>query len=194
MRRLFPAVPHVAVFDTAFHHTLPAYAYLYGLPYEFYEKKGGPPLRLPRHVAPLRRAARGAVSETPAERAAAGQLPSRQRLVALRRRSRALGGYDDGFHARSKGLIMGTRCGDVDRRRARLSRTHGEAHRLAERGNAEQEERLARPLRRFERHARNSQGGRSRATAAHCWRSRPIAIAFANTSALMSLAWAGWTR
>ena len=39
MRRLFPAVPHVAVFDTAFHHTLPAYAYLYGLPYELYEKK-----------------------------------------------------------------------------------------------------------------------------------------------------------
>ena len=40
MRRLFPAVPHVAVFDTAFHHTLPAHAYLYGLPYELYEKKG----------------------------------------------------------------------------------------------------------------------------------------------------------
>ena len=32
-------MPHVAVFDTAFHHTLPAYAYLYGLPYELYEKK-----------------------------------------------------------------------------------------------------------------------------------------------------------
>ena len=39
MRGLFPAVPHVAVFDTAFHHTLPPYAYLYGLPYELYEKK-----------------------------------------------------------------------------------------------------------------------------------------------------------
>jgi acetate kinase len=39
MRRLFPAIPQVAVFDTAFHHTLPAYAYLYGLPYELYEKK-----------------------------------------------------------------------------------------------------------------------------------------------------------
>jgi acetate kinase len=39
MRRLFPAVPHVAVFDTAFHHTLPAHAFLYGLPYELYEKK-----------------------------------------------------------------------------------------------------------------------------------------------------------
>ena len=33
-------MPHIAVFDTAFHHTLPAYAYLYGLPYELYEKKG----------------------------------------------------------------------------------------------------------------------------------------------------------
>jgi len=39
MRRRFPAVPHVGVFDTAFHHTLPAYAFLYGLPYELYEKK-----------------------------------------------------------------------------------------------------------------------------------------------------------
>jgi acetate kinase len=39
MRKLFPAVPHVGVFDTAFHHTLPAYAFLYGLPYELYEKK-----------------------------------------------------------------------------------------------------------------------------------------------------------
>src|SRR5207249_6353717 len=39
MRRLLPAVPHVAVFDTAFHHTLPAYAYLYGLPYELYDKQ-----------------------------------------------------------------------------------------------------------------------------------------------------------
>src|SRR4029450_6604036 len=39
MRKLFPGVPHIAVFDTAFHHTLPAYAFLYGLPYEFYEKK-----------------------------------------------------------------------------------------------------------------------------------------------------------
>ena len=38
--RFFPAIPHVAVFDTAFHQTLPTYAYLYGLPYEYY-KQGG---------------------------------------------------------------------------------------------------------------------------------------------------------
>lgn len=37
-RCVFPGVPHVAVFDTSFHHTLPPYAYLYGLPYEHYEK------------------------------------------------------------------------------------------------------------------------------------------------------------
>jgi acetate kinase len=37
-RRLWPEAPHVAVFDTAFHHTLPEYAYLYALPYELYEK------------------------------------------------------------------------------------------------------------------------------------------------------------
>ena len=36
----FPAIPHVAVFDTAFHHSLAPYAYLYGLPYELYKKEG----------------------------------------------------------------------------------------------------------------------------------------------------------
>ncbi len=34
--RLFPSLPQVAVFDTAFHQTLEPYAYLYGLPREFY--------------------------------------------------------------------------------------------------------------------------------------------------------------
>jgi acetate kinase len=36
----FPGIPHVAVFDTAFHQTLPPYAYLYGLPYDLYKKDG----------------------------------------------------------------------------------------------------------------------------------------------------------
>lgn len=35
---LMPGVPMVAVFDTAFHQTMPKKAYLYGLPYEYYEK------------------------------------------------------------------------------------------------------------------------------------------------------------
>ena len=35
---LMPNVPMVGVFDTAFHQTMPEKAYLYGLPYEYYEK------------------------------------------------------------------------------------------------------------------------------------------------------------
>ena len=38
--KLMPKVPQVAVFDTAFHQKMPAHAYLYGLPYDFYEKLG----------------------------------------------------------------------------------------------------------------------------------------------------------
>lgn len=37
-RELMPDVPMVGVFDTAFHQTMPKKAYLYGLPYEYYEK------------------------------------------------------------------------------------------------------------------------------------------------------------
>ena len=37
-RKLMPNVPNVAVFDTAFHQTMPEKAYIYGLPYSYYEK------------------------------------------------------------------------------------------------------------------------------------------------------------
>ncbi len=37
-QELFPAVPQVAVFDTAFHQTMPPRAYLYAVPYEWFEK------------------------------------------------------------------------------------------------------------------------------------------------------------
>jgi len=37
-RRLIPGIKQVAVFDTAFHQTIPEYAFIYGLPYEFYTK------------------------------------------------------------------------------------------------------------------------------------------------------------
>ena len=36
--KIMPGVPQVGVFDTAFHQTMPAKAYMYGLPYEMYEK------------------------------------------------------------------------------------------------------------------------------------------------------------
>ena len=37
-QELMPGLPMVAVFDTAFHQTMPEKAYMYGLPYEYYEK------------------------------------------------------------------------------------------------------------------------------------------------------------
>ena len=62
--KIMPGVPQVAVFDTGFHQTIPDYAFMYGIPYEYYEKykvrRYGFPrtshkivlvwsLRLPRH-------------------------------------------------------------------------------------------------------------------------------------------------
>ncbi len=40
IKELLPEVPQVAVFDTAFHQTMPAYAYMYGIPYSLYKKYG----------------------------------------------------------------------------------------------------------------------------------------------------------
>lgn len=37
-KETMPEIPNVLVFDTAFHQTMPEYAYLYGIPYEYYEK------------------------------------------------------------------------------------------------------------------------------------------------------------
>jgi acetate kinase len=113
MRRLFPAVPHVAVFDTAFHHTLPAYAYLYGLPYEMYEKKG------------VRRYGFHGTSHNYVALRAAQYLkrrPNELRLVSCHLgNGSSLCAVDHGRSVDTtmgftpaEGLIMGTRCGDVD--------------------------------------------------------------------------------
>ena len=113
MRRLFPAVPHVAVFDTSFHHTLPSYAYLYGLPYEYYEKKG------------VRRYGFHGMSHAYVCLRAAeflGRRPNELEIVSCHLgNGSSLCAVD---HGRSldttmgftpaEGLLMGTRCGDLD--------------------------------------------------------------------------------
>ncbi len=38
--KILPNVPQVAVYDTSFHQTMPDYAYMYAIPYEYYEKYG----------------------------------------------------------------------------------------------------------------------------------------------------------
>lgn len=40
VQKLMPEVPQIAVFDTAFHQTMPKEAYMYALPYEYYEDYG----------------------------------------------------------------------------------------------------------------------------------------------------------
>ncbi|MBN1213610.1 MAG: acetate kinase [candidate division Zixibacteria bacterium] len=39
-QKTLPGIPQVAVFDTAFHHQIPPYAYIYGIPYVFYKRYG----------------------------------------------------------------------------------------------------------------------------------------------------------
>jgi acetate kinase len=113
MRRLFPAVPHVGVFDTAFHHTLPPYAFLYGLPYEFYEKK-----------AVRRYGFHGTSHNYVALRAAESlkRRPNELRLVSCHLgNGSSMCAVDHGRSVDTtmgftplEGLIMGTRCGDLD--------------------------------------------------------------------------------
>jgi len=112
-RRLFPAAPHVAVFDTAFHATLPAPAFLYGLPHDYHETKG------------IRRFGFHGSSHAHVALAAAQYLkkrPRELRIVSCHLGSGAsLCAIDHGRSVDTtmgftpgEGLVMGTRCGNID--------------------------------------------------------------------------------
>jgi acetate kinase len=106
-------VPHIAVFDTAFHHTLPADAYLYGLPYELYEKK-----------SVRRYGFHGSSHHYVALRSAQflKRRPNELRLVSCHLgNGSSICAVDHGRSVDTsmgftplEGLIMGTRCGDLD--------------------------------------------------------------------------------
>ena len=112
-RRVFPAVPHVAVFDTAFHHTLPSYAYLYGLPYEYYEKKGVRRYGFhgSSHAYVCLRAAQHLQRRVNELEIVSCHLGNGASLCAVDhgRSVDTTMGFTPG-----EGLIMGTRCGDLD--------------------------------------------------------------------------------
>lgn len=112
-RHRLPDVPHVAVFDTAFHATLPPHAYLTGLPRESYERDG------------IRNYGFHGTSHDYVTRRAAellGRAREELRLVSLHLGNGASGTAV--LHGRSvdttmgftplAGLLMGTRCGDLD--------------------------------------------------------------------------------
>ena len=110
---IFPGIPQVAVFDTAFHTTLPEYAYLYGLPYTLYKEDK------------IRRYGFHGTSHQYVCRTAANFL--NKPLEELKIISCHLGNgcsitaVDGGRSIDTsmgftplEGLIMGTRCGDLD--------------------------------------------------------------------------------
>jgi len=113
-RAELPDVPEVAVFDTAFHHTMPREAYLYGLPYSLYQRFGirrfgfhGTSHRFVsgRLAALLKR------EGDPGLRLITCHLGNGASACAV------LGGKSIdtsmGFTP-LEGLVMGTRCGDLD--------------------------------------------------------------------------------
>ncbi|MGE4547139.1 MAG: acetate kinase [Desulfurella sp.] len=112
-KELLPNVPQVAIFDTAFHSTIPDYAYIYALPFDWYEKYG------------IRRYGFHGSSHLYVSRRAAVMLDKHIKdtnLITLHIgngvsfsaiKSGASIDTSMGFTP-LQGAVMGTRCGDID--------------------------------------------------------------------------------
>ena len=110
---ILPKVPQVGVFDTAFHQTMPKHSFLYGLPYEAYEKYG------------VRRYGfHGTSHKYVSQRAAElmGTHMSNLRIITCHLGNGAsIAAVKNGKSIDTsmgftplEGLVMGTRCGDID--------------------------------------------------------------------------------
>lgn len=110
---LLPQTPSIAVFDTAFHQTMPMHAYLYALPLEWYEKHG---IRRygfhgPSHYYAARRGA-----------ALLGKAPDQCSLITIHAGNGvSLCAVKNGIAVDTsmgltplEGAVMATRCGDID--------------------------------------------------------------------------------
>ncbi len=113
MSNLIPNIRQVGVFDTAFHHTMPDYAYMYGLPYSLYKKYG------------IRRYGFHGTSHRYVSRRACDLLgvpyDSQKIITAHIGNGGSIAAIQDGQSVDTsmgltpvEGLLMGTRCGDVD--------------------------------------------------------------------------------
>ncbi len=112
-QELLPDTPQVGVFDTAFHQTIPEKAYLYGLPYHYYEKYGVRKYGFhgTSHKYVAIKAAEMLGKELEELKVITCHLGNGSSLTAVKN-----GKSIDtslGFGTIS-GVIMGTRCGDVD--------------------------------------------------------------------------------
>ena len=111
--QLLPDTPQVAVFDTAYHQTMPPSSYLYALPYTFYEK-----LKVRRYGF------HGMSHRYVAEQAARvlGHLLGQIKIITCHLGNGAsITAVQNGRSVDTsmgftplEGLVMGTRCGDID--------------------------------------------------------------------------------
>lgn len=112
-KELMPNVPMVGVFDTAFHQTMPKKAYLYGLPYEYYEK-----YKVRRYG--FHGTSHSFVSKRTAEFLGM-DLKDSKIIVAHLGNGASISAVLNGECVDTsmgltplEGLVMGTRCGDID--------------------------------------------------------------------------------
>ncbi len=112
-QRLMPDKPQVGVFDTAFHQTMPEEAYIYALPYEYYQKYG------------IRRYGFHGTSHKFVSRRAAElmdkALEELKIITCHLGNGASVAAVDQGRSVDTsmgltplEGLVMGTRCGDID--------------------------------------------------------------------------------
>ena len=113
MMNALPGVPNVAVFDTAFHATMPAESYMYAVPYEWYER---------HHVR--RYGFHGTSHRFVSERAAEMLGIAKERFNCITCHMGNGSSYTAIRNGQSydtsmgmtplEGLVMGSRCGDID--------------------------------------------------------------------------------
>ena len=112
-QELLPGIPQVGVFDTAFHQSIPEQAFLYGLPYSFYEK-----YRIRRygfhgtsHKYVAQKAAEILGKDLKELKVITCHLGNGSSITAVKEGKSV--DTSLGFGTIS-GVIMGTRCGDID--------------------------------------------------------------------------------
>jgi acetate kinase len=113
MQKLLPEIPQVAVFDTAFHQTMPDYAYMYAIPYNLYEES-----KIRRygfhgtsHKFVLEQACDALFLKKDNIKAITCHLGNGASVAAIKNGK----SVDSSMGLTPvEGLIMGTRCGDFD--------------------------------------------------------------------------------
>ncbi len=112
-KELMPETPQVAVFDTAFHQTMPEEAYTYALPYEYYEKYGVRRYGFhgTSHGYVAKKAAEMMNKDIKDLKIVTCHLGNGASITAVKNGESV--DTSMGFTP-LEGLVMGTRCGDID--------------------------------------------------------------------------------